>query len=163
MHTLKTRTRFALCALATLLASCDPGYRLPPVGWQCASSGLWGTTFPDFHLDYVEASGLIGETWLHLKFQMSENSQAYRIDSASLQSSAGQFLPEKPFHVQHLPVGGGAFQVSWWFNRDEPVFRVLRDTTAVTLYFNSASGPRNVTIRYVWNQDLHKACGLTSA
>jgi len=143
--------------LATLL-SCDPGYRLPPVGWTCSPSGLWSSDFQNFHLDYVEAGGLIGESWLHLEFQMIGNRRAFRLDSAALTTSVGPFRPDETFRPQPIPSGGGAFQVWWKFGRDQPAFHVLHDTSQVTLFLSSKSGGEQVSIRYVWNTDTDGRC-----
>ena len=152
-----------LCALFPMLVSCDPGYRLPPVAWTCSPTGLWSTKYPNSHLDYSEAGGLIGESWLHLKYQLRGNGRAVRLDSATMKTAVGLLHPDATFRPQEIPVGGGAFQVWWEFGRDRPAFQVLRDTSVVILYFRSASGSEPITIRYVWSTDLDQRCQSPAA
>jgi hypothetical protein len=146
--TLGARGRSVLLALPLAVLACDPGFRFSPVGWMPAPPRHWERQFEGFSVRTESLGGLTGEWWLSPRFQVFANEQRVTVRSAMLHTETGDYLGVIDERVMHLPPGGGAFLVSWQFDKQHRAPEVLGKHATIVLEFLVGSKSQTVHVIY---------------
>lgn len=148
----------ATVAALVALASCDPGFGLVPIDWQCGEFGLWALDSAGLRIEQHSPGGLIGSSYLSVELHVLGNEEPMVLDSALLKTQSGVLRAERASEPVGLPTGGGSLRALWFFRDDEPAFEALKDTTAATFYLSGPSGPTSIGVEYQWRDGVGEDC-----
>lgn|GEM_PF-4545505 len=150
MRRLKT-TRVVLGVLVGLCcASCDPSYQMRPVGWPPAPDGKWAKDVGGFTVRAERISGLIGETWLYLNFEIEGNKLPVKLESARLQAQSGVYEGKLDKRCQVVAAGEqhGRLCVSWAFDQNHTVPKVMGERSVIILTLQVGTDSRPLQVEY---------------
>lgn len=137
-------TVLAALNLAFTLSACDPGYRLRPiVGVEQADSHRL-VRMDGFDIRTEAVRGLVGESWLTLRLEVSGNSRQISLRQAGLRIDDSTY-PATSFGPA-VPPGGGNTGVAW--DLKSPMYLIVKDRAEVDLGFEYDSQAQRLTLSY---------------
>ena len=129
--------------------SCDPGYRLHPVGWKSVSDYEWSKQFDDFEIRTRGIGGLIGESWISPDLQIYNNTKPISVESAELRTAKETFQA-KIYATKPIPPSKSGYHLplDWEFERDRAAPEVVGDRCEIILNLKVGSEMRQIKIEY---------------
>ncbi len=111
--------------LAVLLSSCDPGFRVVPVGWKKLESGHFERQIGDLHIETAAVGGLAGKWWIGVDFLVTDAKKPVVPKAITLVTGQGRF-PGKFRETPHSLPADAASQpqkallaADWEFPKDD--------------------------------------------
>lgn len=145
----KTNYIFVVLSLALFCVSCDPGYRLKPVGWQPASEYNWVKDFGDFEMRTHGIGGLIGEWWISPQLLIYKNTKPISVESAELRTAEETFAAEIYKRPSANPNENGyELPITWSFKNKRAAPEVLGNHCEIILRLKVGSEMREIIIEY---------------
>jgi hypothetical protein len=108
----------------------------------------WEHRFEGFSLRTESLSGLIGDWWLHPRFEVFGNERPVTVRAAALVTETGEYPGKIDERVMHVPPMGGAFLVSWHFDAQHRAPEILGKHASIVLELLVGSQPQRVRVEY---------------
>jgi hypothetical protein len=144
----KLRFISGLAVGALLLAGCDPGIELHPIGWTETSPMVHATQIGVVELRAHDVGGLIGQNFSELDLEIvNPQHEVFAIDGAKLRTNGEEYLAKagKEYKCCGDPDDLTRQYFSWEFDR--PIYKVFGKTAELDLEIKEANSQRIVTIK----------------
>jgi hypothetical protein len=140
--------------IALFLCSCDPGFRVVPVGWKKLESGHFERQVGDLHIETAAVGGLAGEWWVGVDYLVTDAKKPVVPKTIVLVTSQGRF-PGKFRETPHsLPAdaasqpGKALLGADWQFPKDTTLPKNLGESPTVEVSFLYGDERRHFTVSY---------------
>jgi hypothetical protein len=140
--------------LALLLSSCDPGFRVAPVGWKKVESGRFERRIGHLHIETTSVGGLTGEWWVGVDFLVTDAKKPVVPKTLVLVTSSGRFRGKLREAPHYLPAnvlsqkGTALLAADWNFPKDTTLPKNLSGAPIVEVSFLYGGEPRNFAVTY---------------
>jgi hypothetical protein len=148
---MKSRFVGGLAVCALLLAGCDPGIYLRPIGWTEISPMVHATQIGVVELRVHDVGGLIGQDYSSLALTIvNPQHEVFVIEGAKLRTNGEEYVAKVWKEYRCCADGADPADLTrqestWWFDR--PIYKVFGKTGELDLEIREAQSRRIVTVK----------------
>lgn len=152
MHAFSIRLSALLLVALALLAGCDRGYHVHPVGWRETRHYEYERDVDGLHFVTRAVGGLLGESWVIVDFAVTNPARPIRPLSMTLITAHGRFPGTLTRVPWGLPAGHdpkNAFMgANWDFSQDLTLPQILGSQASIEVVFDYGGETRTLLVNY---------------